>query len=60
LQTVDKIIVFSTEKSKGALSIGKQQTYTKTFDIALSNNSQQANRTINFMLKSLRFEWKRI
>ncbi|ASV33221.1 DUF4354 family protein [Candidatus Hamiltonella defensa] len=40
-KTVDKIIVFSTEKSKGAFSIGRQQTYTKTFDIALSNNSQQ-------------------
>ncbi|WP_407079168.1 DUF4354 family protein [Candidatus Williamhamiltonella defendens] len=42
------------------MPIGRQQTYTKTFNVTLNNNTQQDIELLTLCLKKLRFEWKRI
>lgn len=35
----DNIIVYSTAKSNGSMSVGNQSSYVKTFDVAMANLS---------------------
>ncbi|HGJ5900115.1 DUF4354 family protein [Arsenophonus apicola] len=55
--TLDNIIVISTEKSQGSISLGEKSFYTKQFDISLANNGETINLS-NTCLKAFNSDRK--
>ncbi|WP_047681670.1 MULTISPECIES: DUF4354 family protein [Xenorhabdus] len=37
--TLDNVVVYSTEKSNGSMSVGSKNAYTKSFEVAVANLS---------------------